>query len=376
LEHAENLMNALLSANTVGAEGAPAVIEAISRKPGWPMLFAMDMDGKTRVFRANDDVANEDDAREQMPWYEGPIVTFHFDVDDGAVVVRNHLLSAMYDDKTGKRMADDIQDIVSRESGSPATMTFDPCLCRPYYTKMSCVPALWHSILDEAGEEARDLPILEVPGNVPGGWTLIRDPKEEKKVPSIEKVKGDARTSLEYPFVAIDNRLNRGAKMRALSKAYAKATGTPLEKNETGVELSMRLKDRSERANLLRRISRLLELGLSPRDVLDFYSDYSSLPRRVAYRDVILEAAEMSSPGRTVTASVPIGVNDWWWPSAQEGLKMKGHSEKEEDEKEPLNKPEKEEPMVEPTIEVLLARDRDPLQSQKPTELLLRESQL
>jgi hypothetical protein len=364
LEHAALLMKA------IGTPEAAAAAEAIDARPGWPLMFALDLDGGTRVFRASDDVGCERDVRTRLPWYQGPVVAFHYDPDEGEVVVRNHLLSAMYDDEAGARMADDVASIVSREAGRPKEevfLSFDPCLDRPYLTRTSRIPPLWEAIA--ADGEARDVPILELPADIPGGWMVVRGPEEED-----ETVRGERDRNglhVEYPFVAIDNRLGRGEKLRAIALGHAKIAGPP-GGEEGGLELARRLRDPGERRRARRLMARLIEMGLHPKAVLDLFSDRSSLPRRAAYRDVLVEACELASRPKVVLASLPIGINDWWWPSAQEGLRIKGH---DGGEPESLNKSKKEEPPVFPSIEVLLSRDRDERAAQKPMELLLRESQ-
>lgn len=401
LEHIEELMT------DMGTPEALTVLEAIQREDPSPTMFAMDWDGSTRVFRAkNSDVtdlallhghvATEPSVREGMPWYDGPIVMFHFDKDENQIVVHNHLLSCMYKDEVGKRMCDEITDIIARKAGKMEdhiSMAFDPTFGQPYVTQTRHVPLLWHAIIDRAGPKAKDVMILEVPFSPRGDYVVLNEPQdEEHRVPGLQSFRAARGIMVEFPLIVVDNRLGRGQKLRSIAKAYEEITGHPCD-DEDGVELALKLKDEVMRGKTRHRMSRLLEMGMSPKDVLDLYSDRTSLPRRVAYREVLIEAMASGSPKLVAVAQhagggliqdqgrgrlrAPTGINDWWWPSTQEGLK---EGTEEEEAPVPLNNMSAKEavppPPLRPSTEMLLERDRDELQSQKTTEQLLRESQI
>jgi hypothetical protein len=192
---------------------------------------------------------------------------------------------------------------------------------------------------------------------------------------------------VEYPLIVVSNRIGRGRKLRSIAKGYEEITGHPVDAKEDGVELALKLKDETVRGTTRKRMTRLLEMGMSAKDVLDLYSDKTSLPKRVAYREILEEARASQSPRLVAVAQhagggliqdqarASIGINDWWWPSTQEGL-----NDTEEEAPVPLNDVSATDampaPPLRPSTEVLLERDRDELQSQKTTEQLLRESQI
>jgi hypothetical protein len=379
--------------NDIGTPGAKAVLDAIQKEDEWPTMFAMDLDGSTRVFRAKDDLTNEASIRDGMPWYDGPIVMFHFDKDDNSIVVRNHLLSCMYKDENGKRICDDITDIISRRTGkmkAHISMSFDPTFGQPYITKTKHVPLLWHAIIDR-DPRARDVMIMEVPFS-PGDedYAVVKEPQDEdKQAPGLAAFRAARGIMVDFPLIVVDNRLNRGRKLRSIAKAYEKVTGHHFDDDENGIELALKLKDEKNRSKTRKKMSRLLEMGMTAKDVLDLYSDKTSLPKRVAYREILDEALAGGAPRLVAVAQhagggliqtrerAAPGINDWWWPSAQEGLK---EGDEDEEAPIPLNEVSAEgaqpAPPLRPSMEVLLERDRDELQSQKTTEQLLRESQI
>lgn len=342
-----------------------AVLAALDADRSPPLMFAMDDDGRTRAFKAKGDARDEQSIRERLPGYEGPLVLFRFEPSSDAVAVSNHLLSPMYEDEVGKRMTNDILDLVSRESGRPREaicMTFDPALSRPWHTRLSRVEPLWGVL-----SEGPDMDVLEVPFKPRDkDGVLLRNPGDEPE--ELRAFRAARGLDLRFPAAVVDGFLPRGRKLGILSRLHESLCGR--KPGPRGPQGLLRLPD-DERADMKRKMLIMLEIGMSPSDVLDFFSDRSSLPERVAYREVMREAVRESAPRKIATAGIPIGINQWWWPSVPEGLK-----EMADDAPEPLNGPEDKDPPVNASIEVMLERDRDPLQSQKPTELQLRQNRI
>jgi hypothetical protein len=157
----------------------------------------------------------------------------------------------------------------------------------------------------------------------------------------------------------------------------------PEKDKKDGMAFVRAVRDEGARSKVRERMASLLESGMTLKEVLDMHAGSSELLKRAEYREVLDEAL-LSVSGRVATASLVPGINDWWHMSAQEGLKQgtPGIGRGKDKEKKPAPKPfnlkrRKEQPSPEPLpIEGLLIKQRDPSQSQKPIETLLRESQV
>ena len=158
------------------------------------------------------------------------------------------------------------------------------------------------------------------------------------------------------------------------------------------------LDDQKERGKVSDFMLYMLETGMSNKEILDFFSRRDNAVRRAAYMDVLKDAYGKYSAERkqrrsgteklaAKTATVDIGINDWYHFGLQESLNQAQHTNNKQEEpasvqpgQRPYNfrskKKQPQPPQGPRSVEGLLGNKHDQeLGYMKTTEQLLRESQ-
>jgi len=370
LENIKDLMR------EIGSPEAVSVLEALSKTSLSCRMFAMDMEGKTRIFKATTDnegkFPTEKDIRDKLPTYSGPVVIF--DWDNGSIDLKNALPSRMFSDETGKRMANDIKKSFSRVSKMPPEEIFfglDPTLDSPYaYDSKTIFPLL--SCLCE-GERHVPVDFIEVPG-LSQQSIVVDDPKdEERMIPGFQSFRATRGISISYPFVALRAEMRHGKKLGEMARRYRELRGD--KEDRVGLGFVKWINDDVERESIRKRMKKMLHMGIQKKDILDIFSTETDLLKRAEYGLILDEAYEELCPKKVTLAGKAIGVNDWWHIIVPEALNLKSEDKKP---KVKLLNPEPN-PNIPPEkagTETLLERDRDERQAHKPIETLLRESMI
>jgi hypothetical protein len=361
----------------VGTPEAQAVLDASKNTKLACRMFAMDMNGKTRIFKATPDddgkFPTEEDVKKKLPTYQGPVVMFDWD-HRGSVTLKNALPSKMFSDQTGQRMSSDIKKAFGRIGKIPIdeiSFSLDPALDSPYAYDSKVIS----NTLGCLCEGDRHIPVdfIEVPGLDETSVSVSNPEEEERLIPGFQSYRATRGIDITYPFVALRAEMTRGKKLGEMSRKYRELRGD--QDNKKGLSFIKWITDEAERTKLVKRMSRMLTMGFSKSDILDVFSSETDLLRRAEYGLVLDEACDQTCPKKVALAGHPIGVNDWWHIVVPEALNLR--SEDKKPRVKPLNpEPLQAVPPEKAGIETLLERDRDERASHKPMETLLRESML
>jgi hypothetical protein len=235
---------------------------------------------------------------------------------------------------------------------------------------------------------------------------------EETKAPLAQKARVSYGISVNYPYIGVESTIkNRGQKYYAIVHEYAhfiqSITGIQIvpysfkgmisdagSKEERDKRFVEYVNNPLERDAHLNQMVSMLQMGMSPNDVLDSMADRKDLIGRAAYGRILDEALKIfngqlkerrqtADQGKTTrTASVGIGINDWWHYTLQEDLNATQHTQgvvNEPSKAKPYNLRNKrmEFPTGPKTTEGLLASKHDKeFGAQKTMEQLLRESRV
>ena len=358
----------------VGTKQAQKVLKATENVKLACRMFAMDMDGTTRIFKATQDeegkYPTEASIKEKLPSYGGPIVMF--DWGDNVVTLKNSLPSRMFKNPLGERIASDIRKALSRKDNVPPediTFALDPSLDSPYAYDSETISTTL-GCLCEGDKLAVDF--IEVPG-LDAPSIAVSDPKdEETKIPGFQGYRATRGVSIDYPFVAIRAEMSRGKKLGEMARRYRELRGD--QKDLKGFPFVSWIRDEEARSSLRKKMGRMLRMGMSKGDILDIFSSEVDLLRRAEYGNVLDEACEEFCPKKVALAGHPIGVNDWWHLIVPEALNK---ADQKKQKVKVLNpEPGPKVPPEKAGIETLLERDRDERQAHKPIEQLLRDSMI
>lgn len=371
MDNLENLMK------SIGTKEALAVLDATKKTKLACRMFAMSMDGKTRVFKATPDeegkFPTEEDIRNKLPSYQGPVVIFDWD-ENGSITLKNALPSKMFSDSVGKKMAEDIKKSFGRIANIPGeriSFSLDPTLDSPYSYDSQTISTMLGCLCE--GEKQVPVDFIEVPGLDEQSVSVSNPEEEEKLIPGFQNYRATRGIEVKYPFVALRAEMTRGKKLGEMARKYRELRGD--KDNRKGMSFIRWINDDGERSKLSKRMSRMLHMGFSRSDILDVFSSETDLLRRAEYGIVLDETCEKFCPKKVALAGHPIGVNDWWHIIVPEALNLRSEDKKPtvkalNPEASPSIPPEKA------GIETLLERDRDERPSHKPMETLLRESLL
>jgi len=361
----------------VGTPEAQAILDASKNTKLACRMFAMDMNGKTRIFKATPDddgkFPTEEDIKNKLPTYQGPVVMFDWD-RRGSVTLKNALPSKMFSDQTGQRMAEDVKKAFGRIGNIPIdeiSFSLDPTLDSSYAYDSKVISNMLGCLCE--GDRHVPVDFIEVPGLEETSVSVSGPEEEERLIPGFQSYRATRGIDITYPFVALRAEMTRGKKLGEMARKYRELRGD--QDNKKGLSFIKWITDENERAKLAKRMSRMLKMGFSKSDILDVFSSETDLLRRAEYGLVLDEACDQACPKKVALAGHPIGVNDWWHIVVPEALNLRS------EDKKPRVKPLNPEPLpaVPPEkagIETLLERDRDERPSHKPMETLLRESML
>ena len=205
----------------IGTEESQKVLDALSKTHISCRMFAMDMNGKTRIFKADEDpegkFPSEEDIRQKLPTYQGPVVMF--DWEDGAIDLKNVLPTKMFSDEVGKRMAEDIKKALSRTSGiEDVHFGMDPSLNSPYAYDSKIMSSMLSCLCE--GDIQVPVDFIEVPGLKTESITVGGPKDEEHLIPGFQSYRAARGISIEYPFVAIRAEMTGGKKLGEMARRY------------------------------------------------------------------------------------------------------------------------------------------------------------
>lgn len=389
----------------------------------YELYFAIwsEEDSKTKIFKANkrqrNRLLNEDALRSEpsLKGYRGPLVLFSFVPRFNQLVIQNSHLKGLNRYQTTRQMIRDIRRKMAKTKNiaeAAIIISHDESVGQPFVTKLSKQGALWDFIRFNLGPEMasqpKDIAIIEAPLSRSGDVNamLVVDRSDEEKLDAERDLRFTHKIHVAYPYIAVDSRLkNIGLKYHEILKAYSKFMpeigDLPLiehnfmtqehDDHSNGVFMA-HMKNPKEQKEASEAIGYMLEMGMGPKAILDFFAPRSNLIRREFFSTMVKQALEqyqqMKGQRREMqkiakTASLDIGINDWYHIGLQESLNEAQHTENQTDA--PTAKPfnlrdMKKQPQYSQgpkSTEGLLAKQHDrELSYMKTMEQLLKESRI
>lgn len=376
----ENIKEIMSSINTKESLSILSKIQEDNKS--YNNMFAIYENNKTRIFEINnknEHLFSNLKIRKSLKNYDGPIILFCFDNSQNTVIIKNYLISCIINNNIGKKILNDIIDFMSKVfkvDKQNILVSFDTSFGLPHINKIRNIFPLWE-IIAQKYTDPINIDIIETPFLHNGSKSVLinNSDDEDLKSPKLKAFRSIRGISISYPFIAVNNLISRGKIISEILKTYNDLRQEK-EKEPSGEKLILFLNNKEKREKIKYQMSCLIMMGIKLKDILDIYSDQSSLIKRAEFRNILDEVVLSMNDKKMIYASLPIGINDWWRLSVQEGL----NQEKNEKPKipKPFNlKKTKENPSREPlSIEKMLERSHDQSQSQKPIEILLRESQI
>jgi len=386
-----------------------------SHLKGTDHLYFAIWDGETKVFKTSHEqrsrMLDEDSLRMEpsLRGYKGPILLFSFDSKSKRLTLHNAYRNTIEKSNFLKQVLGDIMRKMAKVksiSESSIILAQDDMSTKPFVTKMSRQGFLWDFIRDVLAPEAQmqpyDLSIVEAPLTKDGEMKakLVLTPEDERSIPAAVALRAKHKIDVKYPYIAVDSRIkSNGMKYHELLKEYASLfqslqqlplihhnfteDGAPFDEYKTQ---SMKTENKEQQA-----MAYMLETGMERKAVLDFFSPRENIEHR-AYHMKMLDKMfdiykqnkakrRVQSAGINKTASLDLGINDWYFYTLQEGLNETQHTNDKVpvDPTKPINTL-KREPQVsqsQNSTEGLLNKKHDrELNYMKTTEQLLRESRI
>jgi hypothetical protein len=227
---------------------------------------------------------------------------------------------------------------------------------------------------------------------------LVTTPEDEREIPAAVALRAKHKIDVQYPYIAVDSRIkSKGMKYHEILREYANLLQPlqtlPLIRHNFSdqpdnfddfLTQSSKNEEKEKQAMLY-----MLEAGLDRKSVLDFFSRRENIEQRSYYVDLLDQVFDEYKQGKAErrvqasvkTASLDLGINDWYFYTLQEGLNQTQHTNDATpvDPTKALN-PEKKRKQItttKNTTEGLLNKKHDhELSYMKTTEQLLRESRI
>jgi hypothetical protein len=339
----------------------------------YEQYFAIWGPSGTQMFRADEHqksrIINEDSVRAApgLRDYRGPLILFSYMPAREQIIFQNVHPDDMKEYEVYSRMLADIKSRVSKTkkiAEDKLIVTHDDTMNSPFVTTMSKQGVLWDYIKNflapTVGIEAKDIYVIEAPlsreGNIKA--MFVRGPEEENDLPAMKEAKISHGISIPFPFIAVESRIsNLGEKYHALLHEYAhyvqKLRDVPhiAYSFEGGINAGANDQERDrrfveyinnplEQDAHMRQMIYMLEMGMSPAEVLDFFAPRKSLLHRAEYGKIIDQAIKIYADNKAErrkkpadiqkptekTARLSPGINDWWYLGLQEQMNEAQHS--------------------------------------------------
>lgn len=381
-------------------------------KGGDHLYFAI-WDGETKIFKTNHEqrtrLIDEDSLRMEpsLKGYKGPIILFSFDTKSKVLTLHNAYRNSIEKSSFMKQVLGDIMRKLSKAksiSEDSIILAQDDMSTKPFVSKLSRQGFLWDFIRDvlapEAQMQAYDLTIVEAPLTKDGEMKakLVTTPEDERTIPAAVALRAKHKIDVKYPYIAVDSRIkSKGMKYHEILREYANLIH-PLQTipliQHSFIENPMPFQDfvvqsKGEEGKEKRAMLYMLEVGLDRKSVLDFFSPREKVGQRAHHMKLLdevfdaykQEKAERRAQSSVKTASLDLGINDWYFYTLQEGLNQTQHTNNKSpvDPTKPLNheKQRKQISQTQNSTEGLLNKKHDhELNYMKTTEQLLRESRI
>ena len=363
------------------------------------MFFAVIEEGKTKLFKATHQQAQrltDEDSIQKQPQFrdkQGPIVVFYFLPESKRIVLLNWTRRKLHGFESTSRMLDDIKRIISKNtrcSENEIIVSHNDMVSIPFVSKTSNYPFVDYYLNVVMGEH-KELAIVECPLTKSGEplAKLIINEEEEQIVNEERRLRINHGVVLPYPFIAVESRVqNEGIKSRAIIEEYTKLSPEVFDADNTGLFSEDDTVNKTGYINQFAMF--MLEMGESPRSIIDFFAPRENPARRYAYMELltpIFKAHEKEVDQRreepiAKTASLDIGINDWQKYGLQEQLNTGQHTNNKQDYNSqgvvPYNlKQKKQQVTTRVTMEGLLKRDHDTdMNWMKSIEQLLDENRI
>lgn len=355
------------------ALGKEDVAELIKETPKPSLMFAIRDKEKTRIFNGKDNL-NEEKIKKSITNYKGPVVIFDLDNGCKKICFRNK----MHSDFSEGQLKPIYEDVINscakllKVKKSDLFSSFDHRLSTGFISKLSRFPIPWH-ILREASDTINDIPVVMLPFD--SDIKIIKNSDEEDdKSKLFRATRGE---DVEYPFLSIPHGMGKGKMFRGIiDHCLSFCHGGDYEQKLSEEEFLDFLEKTKPTAK--KDMQFLIGMGLSKKDVLDFFAKEFNLFKRAEYRkiyeEVIDEMSEIKEVKR-VMASMGKGLQiNEHYVAIQDYINNAKHTT-------PNDKPIVEQPPkrhISPrSYEQLLRMKHDKeMSSMKTTEQLLRESEL
>lgn len=384
-------------------------------------LFFAIWSGGTRIFRASQEqrarLLGEQAVRMEpsLRGYKGPVLLFSFDPKDKALTLHNAYQNSIGKSNFLKQILGDILRKVGKSYGiaeSSIVIKQDDMQFKPQVSKMSKHGFVWDLIRDmiapKAGAQIMDVRVVKAPLTKEHGKHsfLVRSMEDEKQIPAAVALKAKHRIDANYPYIAVDSRVRGGGReMRELLKQYVKLfpalQHVPLIQYNF-IDEGQPFSDfvsRGDFSSVKEAMEYMLEYGFGKKAVLDFFARREDLDRRSFYMKLLGEVFDEHKQAKaerraemlkaTKTASLELGINDWYFYGLQEDLNQAQHMNNTQGEpaseipglppggRSYNHKKTREQQRPSSTTEGLLNKKHDrELNYMKSTEQLLRESQI
>lgn len=352
-------------------------------KHGHDPMFAVNINGKTRIFRGrkpDGSLLDEFGIRssESMSPYGGILTTFSVDGKKKKVVLHNHMPSEMAKSPYSKQVLEDIVEAAARMCGCPRrelVVAFAPGLSSAFVSSLSRYRVAWDFLA--RSETPENVKVVEAPVDL--GYSLAKGIRGKDDEPeALAKYRVLNGIDVQGPFIAIDNRGHRrGSVLRDLVKAYAGLMGANISSP-----------NQIEAMELMRHMA---NLDFSDSEIVDFFCDrYDTKTRRVAKKllraaMIIATASRSGMKKLAQNTGLGIGINDWWQLGLQEQLNRTQHTNtnpkkvpdpaSDANSPKPFNLRKFRERQKHSHYETMLREQHDKdMSSQKTMEQLLRES--
>lgn len=399
----------------------------LSGTGGYELYFAIWNNGQTQIHRTNDlqrqRLLDENSLRKEpsMKGYPrtSPVIMFSFLPGQNQIIFQNQHPRDMERYPLYKQMLDDIKRTMSSIKQVPKDdllTTYDPSANSPFVSKMSDYKIVWDYVTDVLAPKYHfsptDISVIEMPLSDEGDKiaAFVRSPQEEmQESPKAQQYKISHGISVPYPFILLENRIaNLGLKYHALLHEYqhfvqaiqnvefvpysydmSQSPSSSEEKQKRFIEY---INNPLEQDAHLKQMIYMLEMGMAPKSVLDFFMPGQDMIARAEYGKILDKAVEAydeerhaARTGMEKTAGLELGINDWWHFGLQEQLNQSQHVNDITGPYRPSAKPynlkkKRQEPQIAKgprTLEGLLATKHDTeLNSMKSMEQLLREGQI
>lgn len=367
LRHASHILKAC---------GRDDLAEQCSKGVAQTTLFAINQNGKTRVFKSKPGMEDEAAIKGGLKEAE-EMILFRFDKEVRRICVKNKLPCDFQENDKLKGMIEHIRTNIAKQYDLPrhmVTISFDDGLSSGFVSKISRIKPIWDMInttIPEHAQQIQDFPILHLPFN--HECTVCEGPEDEPD--NVKTFRAARGIQLNYPFFTVGN-IGRGmATRKIMDRILSFFFGNDPADPEEFMDF---VKDHRE--EIKSDMKFLTSMGYGKSDVLDFFAGGFDLLKRAEYRKIYDQLCRpMSKTAQSI--GLGLGINDWWRYELQDAINQADHSENKPKKKKKKQIEKKDLKNVTPSgprsYEGMLRMKHDKeMNSQKGVEQLLRESQL